>query len=227
MVARWQTAVATFASAAGGASLASTSSSTSTSSTSTSPAAPPAAPILALALAAVSSFRNRLSRGLSSAFAAAAAATVRKKQTSTKMTAEEKKHADDLVKRHVRSMRTLAAVAPLASITSTGSEHVLLLLTRSVASFIKLYLLFLFMRVLLSWFPAFNWDRQPWLTLRQLTDPYLNVFRGIIPPFFGMIDFTPLLGFFVLQWVQSLLETISAADSDAEGGFSSADDSPF
>jgi len=207
--------------------LASTSSSTSTSSTSTSPAAPPAAPILALALAAVSSFRNRLSRGLSSAFAAAAAATMRKKQTSTKMTAEEKKHADDLVKRHVRSMRTLAAVAPLASITSTGSEHVLLLLTRSVASFIKLYLLFLFMRVLLSWFPAFNWDRQPWLTLRQLTDPYLNVFRGIIPPFFGMIDFTPLLGFFVLQWVQSLLETISAADSDAEGGFSSADDSPF
>ena len=219
--------MATFASAAGGASLASTSSSTSTSSTSTSPAAPPAAPILALALAAVSSFRNRLSRGLSSAFAAAAAATMRKKQTSTKMTAEEKKHADDLVKRHVRSMRTLAAVAPLASITSTGSEHVLLLLTRSVASFIKLYLLFLFMRVLLSWFPAFNWDRQPWLTLRQLTDPYLNVFRGIIPPFFGMIDFTPLLGFFVLQWVQSLLETISAADSDAEGGFSSADDSPF
>ena len=207
--------------------MASTSSSTSTSSTSTSPAAPPAAPILALALAAVSSFRNRLSRGLSSAFAAAAAATMRKKQTSTKMTAEEKKHADDLVKRHVRSMRTLAAVAPLASITSTGSEHVLLLLTRSVASFIKLYLLFLFMRVLLSWFPAFNWDRQPWLTLRQLTDPYLNVFRGIIPPFFGMIDFTPLLGFFVLQWVQSLLETISAADSDAEGGFSSADDSPF
>ena len=158
---------------------------------------------------------------------------MKKKQTSSssstkKLTPEEKKLADDAVKRHVRSMRTLAAVAPLASITSTGSEHVLLLLTRSVASFIKLYLLFLFMRVLLSWFPAFNWDRQPWLTLRQLTDPSLNVFRGIIPPFFGMIDFTPLLGFFVLQWVQSLLETISAADSDAEGGgFSSADDSPF
>jgi YggT family protein len=149
------------------------------------------------------------------------------------MTAEEKKLADDQVRRHVRSMRTLAAVAPLASITSTGSEHVLLLLTRSVASFIKLYLLFLFMRVLLSWFPAFNWDRQPWLTLRQLTDPYLNVFRGIIPPFFGMIDFTPLLGFFVLQWVQSLLETISLPESDSDGGgigggggFSS-DESPF
>ena len=140
------------------------------------------------------------------------------------MTDQEKKDADELVKRHVRSMRTLAAVAPFASATSVGGgEHVLLLLTRSIASFIKLYLLFLFMRVLLSWFPAFNWDRQPWLTLRQLTDPYLNVFRGVIPPFFGMIDFTPLLGFFVLQWVQSLLETVSfPEDSDVE--FSSSDE---
>ena len=225
-VARREIAVASssFASAAAGAMpLSSSSASTSSSSTSTpAPPSPPAAPILALAAAAVSSFRNRLARALSSTFAAAT-----KKPSS--MTAEEKKHADDLVKRHVRSMRTLAAVAPLASITSTGSEHVLLLLTRSIASFIKLYLLFLFMRVLLSWFPAFNWDRQPWLTLRQLTDPYLNVFRGIIPPFFGMIDFTPLLGFFVLQWVQSLLETISLPDSDSDGGGGgfSSDDSPF
>ena len=40
------------------------------------------------------------------------------------------------------------------------------------------YLLLLFLRVLLSWFPAFNWERQPWLTLRQMTDPYLQLFRG-------------------------------------------------
>ena len=32
---------------------------------------------------------------------------------------------------------------------------------------VQLYLLLLFLRVLLSWFPAFNWERQPWLTLRQ------------------------------------------------------------
>lgn len=113
----------------------------------------------------------------------------------------------------VRGLRTLAVVAPLGAVT-TGGEHVFLLLTRSVASFIKLYLLFLFMRVLLSWFPAFNWDRQPWLALRQLTDPYLNIFRGFVPPFFGMIDFTPLLGFFVLQWVQSLLEAATYDEDD-------------
>jgi uncharacterized protein YggT (Ycf19 family) len=116
------------------------------------------------------------------------------------------------IKTQLKGLRTLAVVAPLA--VTTGGEHVFLLLTRSVASFIKLCRLFLFMRVLLSWFPAFNWDRQPWLALRQLTDPYLNMFRGVIPPFFGMIDFTPLLGFFVLQWVQSLLEAATMDEDD-------------
>ena len=33
----------------------------------------------------------------------------------------------------------------------------------------QIYLLLLFLRVLLSWFPAFNWERQPWLGLRQVT----------------------------------------------------------
>ena len=32
----------------------------------------------------------------------------------------------------------------------------------------QIYLLLLFLRVLLSWFPAFNWERQPWLALRQV-----------------------------------------------------------
>ena len=33
---------------------------------------------------------------------------------------------------------------------------------------LQIYLLLLFLRVLLSWFPAFNWERQPWLALRQV-----------------------------------------------------------
>lgn len=67
----------------------------------------------------------------------------------------------------VRNMRMLMAVAPFAAI-SNSSVHTLLLITRAVSSFIKLYLLLLFMRVLLSWFPAFNWEDQPWLALRQV-----------------------------------------------------------
>lgn len=75
------------------------------------------------------------------------------------------------------------------------------------------YLLLLFLRVLLSWFPAFNWERQPWLTLRQMTDPYLQLFRGLIPPLLGMIDFTPLLGFFILQWASGKLASATMEDS--------------
>ena len=71
------------------------------------------------------------------------------------------------IKGGVRNVRTLMAVAPFAAISSS-SVHTLMLITRAVSSFIKLYLLLLFMRVLLSWFPAFNWEDQPWLALRQV-----------------------------------------------------------
>ena len=48
------------------------------------------------------------------------------------------------------------------------SANTLVLVSRAVGSFIKLYLLLLFVRVLLSWFPKFEWDTQPWLALRQV-----------------------------------------------------------
>ncbi len=48
------------------------------------------------------------------------------------------------------------------------SADTLILVSRAVGSFIKLYLLLLFVRVLLSWFPKFEWDTQPWLALRQV-----------------------------------------------------------
>ena len=39
----------------------------------------------------------------------------------------------------------------------------------------------------------------------QVTDPYLTMFRGIVPPLLGSIDFTPLFGFLILQNVSGLL----------------------
>lgn len=39
-----------------------------------------------------------------------------------------------------------------------------------------------------------------------MTDPYLNIFRGLIPPLLGNIDFTPLLGFFILDWLLDFLD---------------------
>ncbi|NET49790.1 MAG: YggT family protein, partial [Merismopedia sp. SIO2A8] len=48
------------------------------------------------------------------------------------------------------------------------------LIFQSIGQFINLYLLLLFIRVLLSWFPNVNWMNQPFAALSQITDPYLN-----------------------------------------------------
>lgn len=116
-----------------------------------------------------------------------------------KINASIRKAAKDL-----RLQRSL--MLPLAAVSASGTSSVFLLFTRAVASFMKLYLLLLFIRVLLSWFPQFNWESQPWLTLRQLTDPYLNLFRGIVPPLLGQVDLTPLLGFWILQYLAGMMD---------------------
>ena len=56
------------------------------------------------------------------------------------------------------------------------------LLFRSLYQFIVIYNALLIVRILLSWFPQLNWSNPILSVLSQLTDPYLNLFRGIIPP---------------------------------------------
>ncbi|MEN9208446.1 MAG: YggT family protein [Gloeomargarita sp. GMQP_bins_120] len=83
----------------------------------------------------------------------------------------------------------------------------LVFLVQGVISFINIYFVLLILRVLLSWFPTINWYNQPWMTLSQLTDPYLNLFRAVLPPL-GGIDFSPLLAFLVLQVVATALNAV-------------------
>jgi len=63
------------------------------------------------------------------------------------------------------------------------------LLTNTLATFISIYTYVLIIRILLTWFPNISWYNQPFSTLSQLTDPYLNLFRSIIP--LGGIDISP------------------------------------
>ncbi len=76
------------------------------------------------------------------------------------------------------------------------------LLFNTVVTFINIYTALLFIRILLSWFPNINWFDPPFSILSQLTDPYLNIFRSIIPPL-GGLDFSPILALLLLQVVQS------------------------
>lgn len=45
---------------------------------------------------------------------------------------------------------------------------------------------------------AHSYSPSPTLSL-QITEPYLQIYRGILPPLFGQLDFTPLFGFLILQ----------------------------
>ncbi|MBA0715411.1 hypothetical protein Golax_014308 [Gossypium laxum] len=45
----------------------------------------------------------------------------------------------------------------------------------------------------------------PLSAIRDLCDPYLNLFRNIIPPIFDTLDVSPLLAFAVLGTLGSIL----------------------
>lgn len=69
------------------------------------------------------------------------------------------------------------------------------------------YTIMIAVRIIASWVPEFA--SQPWmLFIAQFTDPYLNLFRRILPPIGGMLDFSPILGFIVLQLLENFLKMI-------------------
>ena len=90
--------------------------------------------------------------------------------------------------------------------TPTTPVDTFILLCKALANFLAFYTLILFVRVLLTWFPNIDWDKNPWLTLRQITDPYLNIFRNLVPPLMGQIDLTPIVGFLVMQYITSFIK---------------------
>lgn len=128
-----------------------------------------------------------------------------KRQETKGSTREDVSEEMSHVSKQLKNMRMMAAVAPFAAASTTNATFPLIV--QALASFLKIYLLLLFLRVLLTWFPNFDWMVQPWVTLRQVTDPYLNLFRGFVPPLMGQIDFTPVVGFLLLQWLHETLES--------------------
>ena len=73
-----------------------------------------------------------------------------------------------------------------------------------------IYFYLLIIRVLLTWFPNLDWSNPILANLSAITDPYLNIFRGIIPPI-GGIDISPILAFLLLNFAQSILNYVRFA----------------
>lgn len=84
------------------------------------------------------------------------------------------------------------------------------LLTNTLAQFLNIYLLLIFVRILLTWFPTVNWMNQLTSVLSPITDPYLNVFRSFIPPI-GGLDLSPILAIIVLQVVAQILGSLASS----------------
>lgn len=70
--------------------------------------------------------------------------------------------------------------------------------------FFLLFTIMLFIRIVGSWFPAVA-AHPAMHFVGRFTDPYLNVFRKLIPPIGGTLDLSPLLGFFGLQIAERFL----------------------
>lgn len=82
------------------------------------------------------------------------------------------------------------------------------LLLNTLVTFLNIYMVLLIIRFLLTWFPNVNWYDPPFSMLAQLTDPYVNLFRSIIPPIGGIDFISPTLAILVLQLAAGFLASL-------------------
>ena len=73
-----------------------------------------------------------------------------------------------------------------------------------LASTVQIFSFLLLIRVLLTWFPSIDWSNGALSALCSLTDPYLNIFRGVIPPI-GGFDISSILAFLLLNVIEQAL----------------------
>ena len=93
---------------------------------------------------------------------------------------------------------------------------VLLAVTREdaaqyVNTLVLVYLVLIFIRIIMTWLPRIPYNRYLDMVLnfvRDVTDPYLNLFRRFLPPVRmgpGALDLSPIVATFVLIIVGSLV----------------------
>jgi len=75
---------------------------------------------------------------------------------------------------------------------------------------LSIYSFILIIRILLTWFPSIDWSNGILSAICSITDPYLNIFRGIIPPI-GGFDISSILAFLLLNVIQNLLTNFELA----------------
>jgi YggT family protein len=77
-------------------------------------------------------------------------------------------------------------------------------LLRTIDILFQIYTLMIFIRILVSWVPDLA-DKRWVQFVAYYTDPYLNIFRRVIPPI-GMIDISPIFAFLALGLIEHFLK---------------------
>ena len=76
------------------------------------------------------------------------------------------------------------------------------------------YLVLIFIRIILSWIPRVPYNRYLAAVIKfvtDVTDPYLNLFRRVLPPVRlgpGALDLSPIVATFVLLIVSSIVSGV-------------------
>ncbi len=70
-----------------------------------------------------------------------------------------------------------------------------------IPTLFQIYSWILIIYILMSWVPNVR-ESQVGVILGKIAEPYLSIFRRFIPPIGGMLDISPIVAFFVLQFVQ-------------------------
>ena len=87
-----------------------------------------------------------------------------------------------------------------------------------IGTTLSLYYALLIIRILLTWFPGIDWSNGILSALTSITDPYLNIFRGIIPPI-GGFDISSLLALILFQVIQGFIPQLITFFLNQGSGF--------
>ena len=79
--------------------------------------------------------------------------------------------------------------------------------SRAILTIFSVYRWLLIIKVLTSWIPPQNRRHPIFKFIDDVTDPILNPFRRILPSM-GGADFSPVLVFFLLQFVEGIVLSI-------------------
>ena len=70
--------------------------------------------------------------------------------------------------------------------------------------FFVCYTVMIFIRIFGSWFPNFR-NHKIMQFIIHYTEPYLGFFRKFIPPIGGVLDLSPLIGLFLLKFLEKFI----------------------